>query len=88
MIEAKLHLWLWCEHCLEWKDTDDLLMAKEIDEYGKDLFTFTCDACKRDTIGSMVVSARAKPKGSSNGLRWSGSRDKCRIGWWKTWPLG
>ena len=72
-IEPELHLWLWCEHCLEWKDTDYLLMAKEIDEHGKDLFTFTCNACKRDTIGSMVVSARAKPKGSSNGLRWSGS---------------
>jgi hypothetical protein len=61
-VEPELHLWVWCEDCLEWKDADDLLMAKEIDEYSKDLFTFSCDACERDTKGSIVVSARAKPK--------------------------
>jgi len=64
MIEPELHNWVWCDHCLEWKDTDEVsFIERKEDVYGKDLLTFTCDACGRDTIGSIIISSVSKPKG-------------------------
>jgi len=64
MTFGKLRDWAWCEHCLEWKDTNEVnfIEIKE-DIYGKDLLTFTCDTCDKETTGSIIVSSPTKPRG-------------------------
>jgi len=56
--------WVWCEHCFEWKDADEVsFIEMKEDVYGKDLLTFSCDSCDKDTIDSIVISSVTKPIG-------------------------
>jgi hypothetical protein len=64
MMVGELKNWAWCEHCFEWKDADEVsFIEMKEDLYGKDLLTFSCDTCHKDTIDSIVISATNKPKG-------------------------
>ena len=61
---GELRNWVWCEKCLEWKDADEVgFIEMKEDVYGKDLLSFACDACSKDTIDSIVVSSVTKPRG-------------------------
>ena len=56
--------WVWCEHCLGWKDADEVsFIEMKEDVYGKDLLSFACDGCGKDTIDSIVISSVTKPRG-------------------------
>jgi hypothetical protein len=56
--------WTWCEHCLEWKDAAGEVTFIEMKEdvYGKDLLTFACDTCHRETANALVISSPNKPR--------------------------
>ena len=42
---GELKNWVWCEHCLGWKDADEVsFIEMKEDVYGKDLLSFACDA--------------------------------------------
>jgi len=61
--ERMLARWVWCEHCLEWKDDEEVsFIEMKEDGYGKDLLTFACDTCNRETNDSIIVSSETKPK--------------------------
>tara|TARA_R110002051_G_scaffold312728_2_gene388141 strand:+ start:296 stop:493 length:198 start_codon:yes stop_codon:yes gene_type:complete len=64
MTMGELRNWAWCEHCFEWKDADEVsFIEMKEDVYGKDLLTFACDSCNKDTIDSIVISSATKPVG-------------------------
>jgi hypothetical protein len=64
MTAGELKNWAWCEHCFEWRDDDEVsFIEMKEDTYGKDLLTFSCDTCNKDTIDSIIVSSIAKPMG-------------------------
>ena len=55
--------WAWCEHCLEWKDDNEVsFIEMKEDLYGKDLLTFACDTCNKETADSFVVSSPTRPR--------------------------
>jgi hypothetical protein len=56
--------WVWCEECLEWKDTDEVTFVSiEEGSFGQDLMTFECDRCTKTNI-SDIISSPTKPKGA------------------------
>ena len=63
MTVGELKNWAWCEHCLEWKDDNEVsFIEMKEDLYGKDLLTFACDTCSRETANSFIVSSPTKPR--------------------------
>ena len=62
--ERTLKNWAWCEHCLEWRDACSEVTFIEMKEdiYGKDLLTFACDICHKETANAFVVSSPNKPR--------------------------
>jgi hypothetical protein len=64
MTVGELKNWAWCEHCLEWRNDDEVsFIEMKEDVYGKDLLTFSCDTCDKDTTDSIIVSSVTKPTG-------------------------
>ena len=63
MTVGALKNWAWCEHCLEWKDDNEVsFIEMKEDLYGKDLLTFACDTCNKETADSFVVSSVTRPR--------------------------
>ena len=59
-----LKSWVWCEDCLEWKDTGEEVefLGMSEDTCSNDILIFKCDKCGIDNKGN-VVSSVTQPRG-------------------------
>ena len=63
MIEPELQNWVWCEDCLEWKNTEEVsFLGITEDSFGKEMLTFKCDGCEKENKNN-ITSSVSKPKG-------------------------
>jgi len=63
MTVAELKNWVWCEDCLEWKDTEEVsFLGIAEDVFGNDVLTFECDKCENENKNN-IISSVTKPKG-------------------------
>jgi Zn finger protein HypA/HybF involved in hydrogenase expression len=63
MTVGELNDWVWCEDCLDWKNTEQVsFLGIGEDSFGKDMLTFECDKCGNENKNNIVSSA-TKPRG-------------------------
>ena len=64
MTVGELKDWVWCEDCLDWKDTEEVsFLGITEDSFGKDILTFKCDECGNENKNN-IISSVARPKGT------------------------
>ena len=57
-----LRNWVWCEKCLDWKDTDEVsFISIEEDKFSKDVLHFLCDECELENKNNIIQSV-TKPR--------------------------
>ena len=45
---GELKNWVWCEDCLDWKNTEEVsFLGIEDNSFGKEILTFECDKCRK-----------------------------------------
>jgi|TARA_B110001454_G_C12566597_1_gene370047 hypothetical protein len=63
MTIGELKDWVWCEDCLDWKDSEEVsFLGIGEDSFGNDMLTFKCDKCDNENKNNIVSSVN-RPKG-------------------------
>ena len=63
MTVGELNDWVWCEDCLDWKNTEEVsFLGISEDSFGKDMLTFKCDKCENENENNIISSA-TRPRG-------------------------
>jgi|TARA_R110002110_G_scaffold10574_1_gene52128 Zn finger protein HypA/HybF involved in hydrogenase expression len=60
---GELKNWVWCEDCLDWKNTEEVSFLGIADNsFGNEILTFECDKCGNENSNNIVTS-KSEPKG-------------------------